>query len=40
MADKSLPYSLLKKIMTTCADAQFERVSLAVIQRAPGTEPG
>jgi biopolymer transport protein TolR len=30
LADKSLPYSLLKKIMTTCADAQFARISLGV----------
>lgn len=30
LADKSIPYSLLKKIMTTCADAQFARISLGV----------
>lgn len=35
MGDKSLSYRLLKKVMTTCAMADFERVSLAVMQRAP-----
>lgn len=30
LADKSVPYSLLKKIMTTCAAAQFAKISLGV----------
>lgn len=30
LADKSIPYSLLKKIMTTSADAQFAKISLGV----------
>jgi biopolymer transport protein TolR len=30
LADKTIPYALLKKIMTTCADAQFARISLGV----------
>ena len=34
LADKSLPYSLLKKVMTTCADAQFAKISLGV---SPGS---
>ncbi len=34
LADKSIPYALLKKIMTTCADAQFARISLGV---SPGS---
>jgi biopolymer transport protein TolR len=33
MADKSLPYDLLKRVMTTCTDAGYGRISLAVIQR-------
>lgn len=38
LADKVIPYSLLKKIMTTCADAQFAKISLGV---NPGsTKPG
>jgi biopolymer transport protein ExbD len=34
MADKDLPYSLLKKIMATCGEAKFARISLAVNHRA------
>ena len=34
LADKAIPYSLLKKVMTTCADAQFARISLGV---SPGS---
>tara|TARA_R110001592_G_scaffold360171_1_gene668115 strand:+ start:3230 stop:3748 length:519 start_codon:yes stop_codon:yes gene_type:complete len=30
VADKDTPYSLLKKILATCVDAKFDRVSLAV----------
>lgn len=30
MADKSIPYSLLKKVMATCGDAAFARISLSV----------
>ena len=33
MADKTLPYEVLKKVMTTCTDAGFGRVSLAVTQK-------
>ena len=33
MADKSLPYEVLKKVMTTCTDADYGKVSLAVIQK-------
>ncbi|MBT8136114.1 MAG: biopolymer transporter ExbD [Gammaproteobacteria bacterium] len=35
MGDKALSYRVLKKVMSTCAMADFERVSLAVMQRAP-----
>lgn len=30
LADRTIPYSLLKKIMTTSADAQFAKISLGV----------
>lgn len=30
MADRSIPYSLLKKVMQTCGDAAFARISLSV----------
>ena len=33
MADKSLPYEVLKKVMTTCTDADYVRISLAVLQK-------
>ena len=36
MGDKSIPYSVLKKVMATCTDADYGRLSLAVIQRGAG----
>ncbi len=33
MADKSLPYEVLKKIMATCTDADYGKISLAVLQK-------
>ena len=33
MADKQMPYSLLRKVMTTCAKANFADVSFAVRRR-------
>jgi len=39
MGDKSTPYSVLKKVMATCTDADFGKVSLAVFEKeraAPG----
>jgi biopolymer transport protein TolR len=33
MGDKGTPYSLLKSIMLTCSDAEFGKVSFAVIER-------
>ena len=33
MADKSTPYELLKKVMTTCTDADYGRLSFALMQR-------
>ncbi|MEO0974080.1 MAG: biopolymer transporter ExbD [Pseudomonadota bacterium] len=36
MGDKGTPFRLLKKVMATCTDADYTRVSLAVVQRAPG----
>ncbi len=35
MGDKEIPYSLLKKVMATCTQADYGRISLAVMQRAP-----
>jgi biopolymer transport protein TolR len=33
MADKQMPYALLRKVMTTCARANFSDVSFAVRKR-------
>ena len=33
MADKSLPYEVLKRVMATCTDADYGRISLAVMQK-------
>ncbi|MEW9796548.1 ExbD/TolR family protein [Alteromonas sp. CYL-A6] len=40
MGDKSVPYALLKKIMTTCAQAGYTDVSLAVEQILDSQTPG
>ena len=40
MADKSLPYDVLKKVMKTCTDADYGRISLAVIQKEKPVSPG
>lgn len=33
MGDKSTPYAVLKKVMATCTDADFGKVSLAVFEK-------
>lgn len=38
LADKHIPYSLLKRVMATCTAAQFDKISLGVIPKAGGTE--
>jgi biopolymer transport protein TolR len=40
MADKSLPYDVIKKVMTTCTAAQYGRISLAVMQKEKAVQPG
>lgn len=37
LADKTIPFSVLKKIMSTCTGSGYGRISLAVIQKAPQT---
>jgi biopolymer transport protein ExbD len=34
LADKTIPFKVLKKIMSTCTASGYERISLAVIQKA------
>jgi biopolymer transport protein ExbD len=33
MGDREVPYSLLKRVMATCTDADYGRLSLAVLQK-------
>jgi biopolymer transport protein ExbD len=40
MGDKSLPYDVLKKVMATCTDADYGKISLAVLQKEKPVEPG
>ncbi|HEU0224218.1 MAG TPA: biopolymer transporter ExbD [Steroidobacteraceae bacterium] len=35
LADKSIPFSVVKKVMATCTGQGYTRVSLAVVQKAP-----
>lgn len=35
LADRSIPYRILKKVMVSCREAEFGRVSLAVLQKLP-----
>ena len=37
LADKSVPFSVVKKIMSTCTGQGYTRVSLAVVQKATQT---
>ncbi|MCH7853960.1 MAG: biopolymer transporter ExbD [Proteobacteria bacterium] len=34
MADKDIPYRLLKKVMATCTQSDYGRISLAVLQKS------
>ncbi len=38
MGDREIPYHILKKIMATCTDADYGRLSLAVMQKAPDVQ--
>lgn len=33
MGDRNTPYSVLRKVMATCTDAEYGKVSLAVVER-------
>jgi biopolymer transport protein ExbD len=35
LADKSVPFNVVKKVMSTCTAQGYARISLAVIQKAP-----
>lgn len=36
MADKAIPYQVLKKVMATCTEARFAKISLAVVEKKRG----
>ena len=38
LADKTIPFKLLKKVMSSCTAAGYGKISLAVIQKASQTE--
>jgi len=40
MGDKNLPYDVLKKVMATCTDADYGRISLAVLQKEKPVQAG
>jgi biopolymer transport protein TolR len=40
LGDKALPYEVVKKVMATCTDADYGRISLAVIQKEKPLAPG
>ena len=37
LADKSVPFRIVKKVMSTCTSQGYERISLAVLQKASQT---
>jgi biopolymer transport protein TolR len=40
MADKSLPYDVLKRVMKTCSESDYGKISLAVIQKEKPVQAG
>ncbi len=39
MGDKTLPYEVLKKVMATCTDADYGKISLATVQKDKPLDP-
>ncbi len=37
LADKAVPFSVVKKVMSTCTSQGFGRISLAVLKKSPAT---
>ncbi|MCA9502226.1 MAG: biopolymer transporter ExbD [Myxococcales bacterium] len=37
LADREVPFAVLKRVMSTCTAEGYERISLAVLQKAPET---
>ena len=40
LADRSVPFSVVKKVMSTCTSQGFGRISLAVLKKTPETSQG
>ena len=40
LGDKSLPYDVVRRVMATCTDAGYGRISLAVVQKEKPVEAG
>jgi biopolymer transport protein ExbD len=40
VTDKTLPYEVLKKVMSTCTDADFGKISFATMQKDKALDPG
>ena len=38
LADRTVPFSVVKKVMSTCTGQGYGRISLAVLQKAPETQ--
>jgi biopolymer transport protein ExbD len=38
LADRTVPFSVVKKVMSTCTSQGYEHISLAVLQKAPETQ--
>jgi biopolymer transport protein ExbD len=38
LADRSVPFSVIKRVMSTCTSEGYARISLAVLQKAPETQ--
>ncbi len=39
MADKSIPFHILRKVMATCSDTRFAKISLAVVEKEGAETP-
>ena len=40
LADRAVPFRIVKKVMSTCTHEGYERISLAVLQKSPETTQG
>ena len=38
LGDKSIPFSILKKVMSTCTELGYTKISLAVVQKSAASQ--